>query len=195
MQKRYLIFGGTGSLGKILTKRLLDLGFFVCSFSRDEAKHVEYRKLFPNKKLVQSIMGDIRDYNAVYDAIRKINPHYIIIASALKNIPETEEFPSESIKTNILGTENVLNAADILSVNIPHKLKILFVSTDKACSPVNSYAFCKALGERLTIRKNGNNILTNCVRYGNVLESRGSVIPFFKYLIENGIIFNIVVWI
>ena len=186
-RKKYLIFGGTGSLGRVLTKKLLSLGYEVTVFSRDEAKHVIFRSLFPT---VKTIIGDVRDYAAVNRAIRDIMPNVIIFASAMKNVPEAEQFPMEAVKTNVLGTENVLeascNALFIANRGIYiEPIKVLSISTDKATSPNTSYGFAKALQERIHLNYNSDKLICNAVRYGNVLESRGSVIPFYKERIKN----------
>lgn len=181
-KKKYLIFGGTGSLGKVLTKKLLSLGHEVIVFSRDEAKHVIFRGLFPR---VKTIIGDVRDFKAVARAIRDTIPNVVIFASAMKNVPEAEQFPMEAVKTNVIGTENVLEAAyDALFIAnrgiYIEPIKILSISTDKATSPNTSYGFAKALQERIHLNYNSDRLICNAVRYGNVLESRGSVIPFYK---------------
>jgi len=181
---RYLIFGGTGSLAKVLIERILkDKKGFVFAFSRSEEKHVKIRQQFPE---IQTIIGDIRDYDSVLNAIIDICPTHIIQAAALKNVPECEEFPLEAIKTNLLGSQNIVKAVENY---IPYRtrmsdLKILSISTDKACKPVNAYGMTKALQEKIHLR--GKRAIFNCVRYGNVLESRGSVIPFFKDKLEKG---------
>jgi FlaA1/EpsC-like NDP-sugar epimerase len=189
-RKRYLIFGGTGSLGKTLCRRITDGEIYV--FSRDEAKHHKLSLEFPN---VRSIIGDIRDYNAVLRAIRDVRPTVIINAAAMKQVPACEDFPYEAVQTNIGGTQNIVRAVEELYpipeptgeqfMFHPEKLRVLSISTDKACKPVNSYGMTKALQERIHLNGKANAIF-NCVRYGNVLESTGSVIPVFKKLIEEG---------
>jgi len=176
----YLIFGGTGSLGKVLIERLLSKDKLVAVFSRDEAKHVVIKSMFPSVKV---FMGDVRDYNSVFSAISAYKPSVLINAAALKNVPECEENPTESVKTNVLGCDNVMRAASILASN-SRPIKALFVSTDKACSPCVAYGMSKALAERVALSYNSKNITVNVTRYGNVLESRGSVIPFFKQRIK-----------
>jgi FlaA1/EpsC-like NDP-sugar epimerase len=171
-----LIFGGTGSLGKALLKHLLH-DYTIYVFSRDEAKHVVIKSMYPG---VKSIIGDIRDKEAVFNAIIKVSPDVIINASALKNVPEVEEVPMEGIKTSLIGTENLNNAVKLYSLHRNSPVKILTISTDKACKPVNAYGMAKALQERLHIRCNGGGLICNAVRYGNVLESRGSLIPLIK---------------
>ncbi len=169
---KMLIFGGTGSLGKELISHFVD-EYEVFVFSRDEAKHVTVKQMFPQ---VKSLIGDVRDRDAVFGSILKVKPDVIINAAALKNVPEVEEVPMEGIKTSLIGTENIVLAAKQLGL----KCKILSVSTDKACHPVNAYGMAKALQERLHVRSNGDGMVCNAVRYGNVLESRGSLIPLLK---------------
>jgi UDP-glucose 4-epimerase len=194
---RYLIFGGTGSLGKALIDRLGPTDEVVV-FSRDEGKHWTIRNAIPSDWGVEFIVGDMRDYQAVERAIKQTNPDTIIIASALKQVGTCENFPSESIKTNILGVQNVVDACESTEPAlwmtdgntdepITGKRTVLMVSTDKACSPINVYGMCKSIAERVVTERSRKPSLTRyiAVRYGNVLESRGSVIPLFKYLGEN----------
>lgn len=188
---RYLIFGGTGSLGKKLIERLLPANS-VAVYSRDEAKHWTIRndlvggKLAPRVDALKFYVGDVRDPSRVRDTIRQYNPSVIIVAAALKQVDTCELSPTESIMTNLIGTQNVVNAAN---ENLARDLgKVLFVSTDKACSPVNVYGMCKAISERV-ISSQALTSVTQvkflAVRYGNVLESRGSIIPLFKHQAEN----------
>lgn len=177
---KMLIFGGTGSLGKTLLSHFIsDYEVFV--FSRDEAKHVIIKQLYPK---VKSLIGDVRDRDAVFGAISRVRPDIIINAAALKNVPEVEEVPMEGIKTSLMGNENITLAARSLGL----QCKILMISTDKACKPVNSYGMAKALQERLHIRSNSyvDGLICNVVRYGNVLESRGSLIPLLKQRFSEG---------
>lgn len=173
---KLLIFGGTGSLGKTLVSEF-KYDYDIAVYSRDEAKHVLIKQAHP---YVKSIIGDIRDRDAVFNAISRVRPDVIINAAALKNVPEVEEVPMEGIKTSLLGNENVTASVRQLGL----KCKILMVSTDKATAPVNSYGMAKALQERLHIRSNGDGLVCNAVRYGNVLESRGSLIPLLKSKFE-----------
>lgn len=190
--QRYLIFGGTGSLGKKLIDRLLpDNEVFV--YSRDEAKHFTIRNELSNHKhfkQLKFIVGDIRDLSRLTEAIKDSDPHVIIIAAALKQVETCELSPMESVATNVLGTQNVITAIR----NCDHKKssleKVLFVSTDKSCSPVNVYGMCKAISERIVTSSAMSLLLSKkevkflCTRYGNVLESRGSIVPLFRYQAE-----------
>lgn len=179
--KKVLIFGGTGSLGLSLIRRLIgECNLSV--FSRDEAKHWTIKNQYKNSKNLNFYVGDIRDYERVSDVLRKEDPDIVIIASALKQVDTCELSPEESIKTNIMGPKNVVNAV----VNNKKNLScdtVLFVSTDKACEPVNVYGMSKAISERVVTSNEmfHDDIRFLGVRYGNVLESRGSIIPLFKY--------------
>ncbi|MBU7008570.1 polysaccharide biosynthesis protein [Phosphitispora fastidiosa] len=198
--KVIVITGGTGSLGKVLTRRLLtnELGYpqKIIIFSRDEAKQhfmrVAYQQkmkatdeiIYRNfKRLLEFRIGDIRDYRAVCSVLKEAD--IVINAAALKQVPSCEYFPFEAVQTNITGAENIVNAIR------EHNLKIqtvVGVSTDKACKPVNVMGMSKALQERIFIAANITVPTTRfiCVRYGNVLASRGSVIPLFHEQINNG---------
>ena len=178
--KKILIFGGTGSLGLTLIRRLVD-DCSISVFSRDEAKHWTIKNQYKDSDL-NFYVGDIRDYERVSDVLYKENPDIIIIASALKQVDTCELSPEESIKTNIVGPKNVVNAV----VNNKKNLScdtVLFVSTDKACEPVNVYGMSKAISERVVTSNEmfHDDIRFLGVRYGNVLESRGSIIPLFKH--------------
>ena len=198
--KTILITGGTGSLGKVLTRRLLscELGTpkKIIIFSRDEAKQhymrLEYQCktkstdeiIYNNfKQLLEFRIGDVRDYHSVLSAIK--NSDIVINAAALKQVPSCEYFPYEAVKTNITGAENIVKAIRENSLNIK---AVVGVSTDKACKPVNVMGMTKSIQERVFISAN---ILCPdtkfvCVRYGNVLASRGSVIPLFHDQIRTG---------
>lgn len=192
----YLIIGGTGSLGKKLINRLIE-NHKVAVYSRDESKHWTIRNEFqgnPTKsnfaiKNLNFFVGDIRDKNRLQDVIRQVKPSRIIIAAALKHVDTCEYSPTESIATNVLGTQCVLDAINESIYAQDCVRDVLFVSTDKACAPVNSYGMCKALSERLITSQALSVIPLHrkyyVVRYGNVLESRGSIIPLFKYQAEN----------
>ena len=181
-----LIIGGTGSLGRKLIERFLPSGP-VAVYSRDEAKHWTIKNELASGPLANRLsdlrfyVGDVRDPSRVRDVIRQYGPSTIIVAAALKQVDTCELSPSESVLTNLIGTENVINAVNEVT-DPPHS--VLFVSTDKACSPVNVYGMCKAISERVVTSQaqtGRTGVRYLAVRYGNVLESRGSIVPLFKY--------------
>tara|TARA_X000001036_G_scaffold418970_1_gene438338 strand:+ start:5687 stop:6691 length:1005 start_codon:yes stop_codon:yes gene_type:complete len=180
---KYLITGGTGSFGNaFLKKALLDVDFSeIRIFSRDEKKQDDLRKRIQNPK-VKFYIGDVRDSQSVYNAVKGVD--YIFHAAALKQVPSCEFFPIEAVKTNILGTENVLTAAEQFDVK-----KVVILSTDKAAYPINSMGMTKALMEKVMIAKSRNLDSSKTIfcgtRYGNVMGSRGSVIPLFIDQIKN----------
>jgi len=179
--KKVLIFGGTGSLGISLIRRLLpDNSIYI--YSRDEAKHWTLKNRYKDSKNLNFFVGDIRDSQRVSDVISKVDANIIIIAAALKQVDTCEISPEESIKTNILGPSIVVNSVIANKTNLSCDT-ILFVSTDKACEPVNVYGMSKAISERIVTSNEmfHSDIRFLGVRYGNVLESRGSIIPLFKY--------------
>ena len=189
---RTLIFGGTGSLGRKLIARMLPAGE-VAVYSRDEAKHWTIRNELAVGELagclpaLQFFVGDIRDPRRVVDVIRQYMPDTIIVAAALKQVDTCELSPTESVLTNLVGTQNVVDA--INGSPMTFNGSVLFVSTDKACAPVNVYGMCKAVSERIVTsqaRTGLAGVRYLAVRYGNVLESRGSIIPLFKYQGERG---------
>ena len=184
---RYLIIGGTGSLGRKLIERLLPTSEVVV-YSRDEAKHWTIRNevssgpLANRSQSLRFFVGDVRDPSRVRDVVRQVRPTVIIVAAALKQVDTCELSPNESVSTNLAGTQNVINVVNELAHNDLDA--VLFVSTDKACSPVNVYGMCKAVSERVVTsqaRTGLNHVRYLVVRYGNVLESRGSIVPLFKY--------------
>lgn len=180
--KRVLIFGGTGSLGRALIGRLLDTNQILV-FSRDESKHWTIRNEIKNKDL-QFAVGDVRDASRVEETILRFRPNFIIIAAALKHVDTCELSPYESIQTNVLGVKNIVDAVEKNLHHIKDTLEtVLMVSTDKACAPVNVYGMCKAVSERLVTSRGIDHVTPKfvAVRYGNVLESRGSIIPLFKH--------------
>ncbi|MEN6324658.1 MAG: polysaccharide biosynthesis protein [Syntrophomonas sp.] len=199
--KVVLITGGTGSLGKVLTRRLLadqaDCPKKIVIFSRDEAKQhfmrIEYQQkcLATDDIIYQDFLykhldfriGDIRDYHSVCGALEGVD--IVINAAALKQVPSCEYFPYEAVQTNIMGPENIVRA--IRENDLPVQT-VVGVSTDKACKPVNVMGMTKALQERIFINANISIPHTRfiCVRYGNVLASRGSVIPLFHEQIRQG---------
>ena len=180
--KVLLITGGTGSFGNAVLRRFLktDIGE-IRIFSRDEKKQDDMRKVYNNPKL-KFYIGDVRDYNSVMDVMRGVD--FVFHAAALKQVPSCEFYPVQAVYTNILGTENVLNAAIASKVK-----KVVCLSTDKAAYPINAMGMSKALMEKVTVAK-GRNLkddeTTICLtRYGNVMASRGSVIPLFIDQIRN----------
>ena len=178
-----LITGGTGSFGNAVLKRFLNTDIKeIRIFSRDEKKQDDMRKLYKNEKL-KFYIGDVRDYQSISTAMRGVD--YVFHAAALKQVPSCEFYPLEAVKTNILGTENVLDSA------IQHNIKrVVCLSTDKAVYPINAMGISKAMMEKVIIAKSrnleGTNTLISVTRYGNVMASRGSVIPLFiRQVMEN----------
>ncbi|HLA94601.1 MAG TPA: polysaccharide biosynthesis protein, partial [Pyrinomonadaceae bacterium] len=197
--KRVLVTGGTGSLGQTLIKRLLggEMGRpeQITVFSRDEAKQHYMRLDYMHRKaatddviyqnsqdLLNFRIGDVRDYPALLAAMRDTD--VVFHAAALKQVPSCEYFPMEAVMTNILGAGNIVRA---IRENNLHITKVVGISTDKACKPINVMGMTKALQERVLIEANRDcpNTSFMCVRYGNVIASRGSIVPLFVELIEN----------
>ena len=181
--KTLLITGGTGSFGNVVVKRFLETEIKeIRVFSRDEKKQEDMRIAYNNKKL-KFYIGDVRDYDSINSAMNGVD--YVFGAAALKQVPSCEFFPLEAVKTNILGTENVLNAA--LENNVK---KVIVLSTDKAVYPVNAMGMSKALMEKVMVAKSrsaeGKDIVLCGTRYGNVMASRGSVIPLFIEQVKQG---------
>lgn len=184
----YLIIGGTGSLGQKLIERLLP-DHDLAVYSRDEAKHWTIRNALACGPLasrsrdgLRFFVGDVRDQQRVRGVLRQASPENVVIASALKQVDTCEVHPDESVQTNLLGVENVVEAVN--DQVHPGLRRLLLVSTDKSCSPVNVYGMCKAIAERVITsqaRTGLPGITYLAVRYGNVLESRGSIIPLFRY--------------
>ena len=176
--KTLLITGGTGSFGNAVLQRFLPTDHFkeIRIFSRDEKKQDDMRHALQNPK-VKFYIGDVRDRASVDIAMSGVD--YVFHAAALKQVPSCEFFPLEAVKTNVLGTENVLNSA------IAYQVKnVVVLSTDKACYPINAMGISKAMMEKVAIAKGrqlGENAVTtiSCTRYGNVMASRGSVIPLW----------------
>jgi UDP-glucose 4-epimerase len=198
--KRVVVTGGTGSLGKVLVRRLLtgEMGLpkKVLVFSRDEAKQHAMRVEYMNQRaatdeiiyrnfeqLLEFRIGDVRDFHAVSAILRDAD--VVFNAAALKQVPACEYFPFEAVQTNIGGPENIIRA--IREHNLPVDT-VVGISTDKACKPVNVMGMTKAIQERVFLRANMDCPQTRfiCVRYGNVLASRGSVIPLFHDQIRSG---------
>ncbi|WP_435579877.1 polysaccharide biosynthesis protein [Gilvibacter sp.] len=180
--KKLLITGGTGSFGNAVLARFLDTDHFseIRIFSRDEKKQDDLRRKLANPK-VKFYIGDVRDYTAVFNAMRGVD--YVFHAAALKQVPSCEFFPVEAVKTNVLGTENVLEAA--ISNNVAN---VVVLSTDKAVYPINAMGISKAMMEKVLVAKsrNAGNTVISGTRYGNVMASRGSVIPLFVEQIQQG---------
>tara|TARA_R110002020_G_scaffold191209_10_gene391040 strand:- start:907 stop:1971 length:1065 start_codon:yes stop_codon:yes gene_type:complete len=187
MSKRFLILGGTGSLGKTLIERLKNNNS-IGIFSRDEAKHWTIKNSLSNLQNIKFFVGDIRDYERLERVILQFDPEIIIIAAALKQVDTCELSPEESIKTNIVGPQNVIKVIERNLNNLSCNT-VLMVSSDKACEPVNVYGMCKSISERVVTSQSSNTnnkkIKFIGTRYGNVLDSRGSIIPLFKYQSEN----------
>ena len=183
--KVVLITGGTGFLGRQLIKEILKYGpYSIRIFSRDEVKHYKVQEKFKaHSGKLRPLIGDIRDLSRLKRACQDVD--IVIHAAALKRLDILEYNVAESINTNIIGTMNVIKAC--LDNNVE---KAIFISSDKACSPVNTYGACKFVSERIFTESNYNKgkkrTVFTCVRYGNVLESTGSVIPFFESKIKNG---------
>ena len=178
-----LITGGTGSFGNAFLKKALIQNDFseIRIFSRDEKKQDDLRKRVQNSK-VKFYIGDVRDSQSVANAVKGVD--YVFHAAALKQVPSCEFFPIEAVKTNILGTDNVLSAAEQFDVK-----KAVILSTDKAAYPINAMGMTKALMEKVMIAKSRNLVASKTIfcgtRYGNVMASRGSVIPLFMDQIKN----------
>lgn len=174
--KTLLITGGTGSFGNAVLERFLstDVGE-IRIFSRDEKKQEDMRIAFNHPKLKFHI-GDVRDYQSVFDALRGVD--FVFHAAALKQVPSCEFYPMEAVRTNVLGAENVMNAALANGVS-----RVVVLSTDKAVYPVNAMGISKAMMEKLMVAKSRSRTASETVfcatRYGNVMGSRGSVIPLF----------------
>lgn len=180
-QKTLLITGGTGSFGNAILTRFIDSDLSeIRIFSRDEKKQDDMRKRYNSPKL-KFYIGDVRDYQSVLNVVR--GSDFIFHAAALKQVPSCEFYPLEAVKTNVLGTENVLEAAITSSVR-----RVVVLSTDKAVYPINAMGISKAMMEKVAVAKSrsGNNTTINVTRYGNVMASRGSVIPLFVNQILSG---------
>lgn len=198
--KTVVITGGTGSLGKVLVRRILT-GLYgtpkkLIIFSRDEAKQFYMREeILQNKEATEDIIygelsrgvefriGDIRDYHSVSQVLKDAN--IVINAAALKQVPSCEYVPYEAVQTNIIGAENIVRAIEENNLSVE---TVLGISTDKACKPINVMGMTKAIQERVFVMGNIRVPKTRfiCVRYGNVLASRGSVIPFFHEQLKKG---------
>lgn len=182
-KKVLMITGGTGSFGKKVLKRFLSTNVSeIRIFSRDEKKQEEMRIKLNNSKL-KFYIGDVRDYDSVLQAMKGVN--YVFHAAALKQVPSCEFYPLEAVKTNILGAENVMNAAIANNVE-----RVVVLSTDKAVYPINAMGMSKALMEKCMVSKarmqNKGETIFCATRYGNVMASRGSVIPLFVSQLKKG---------
>lgn len=178
-----LITGGTGSWGHQLTRSLLKFNpREVRILSRGEFAQVQMQRTFGNHPSLRFIIGDVRDYEAIYEACRGVD--YVFHLAALKHVPICEQQPEEALKTNVVGTQNVIRASLQCKVK-----KVVDVSTDKGVEPINFYGISKALGEKLILQANQLSETTRfvCIRGGNVLGSNGSVVPLFiRQIQENG---------
>jgi UDP-glucose 4-epimerase len=181
--KVLMITGGTGSFGNTVLKRFLLTDVReIRIFSRDEKKQEEMRIALNNPKL-KFYIGDVRDYDSTYHAMRGVD--YVFHAAALKQVPSCEFYPMEAVRTNVIGTENVMNAATANGVK-----RLVVLSTDKAVYPINAMGISKAMAEKLMVAKSrmqreGETVFC-ATRYGNVMASRGSVIPLFVSQIKEG---------
>jgi UDP-N-acetylglucosamine 4,6-dehydratase len=177
--KKILFFGGTGSLGYEFIKRYIKNNI-IYNFSRDECKHWKMKLDFNNNENLKFIIGDIINKNKIEETLLRIKPNIIIIASAMKHIEQCEYNTEQSLNTNLLGVKNILDLIEIHKLDLNESLEtVLFVSSDKACSPINVYGMCKALSEALIVEKSHyvKEFKFVNIRYGNVLNSRGSIIP------------------
>jgi Predicted nucleoside-diphosphate sugar epimerases len=181
--KILLITGGTGSFGNAVLKRFLQTDIReIRIFSRDEKKQDDMRQFYNNSK-IKYYIGDVRNYDSINSAMKGVD--YVFQAAALKQVPSCEFFPVEAVRTNVLGCENVLNSA------IENKVgRVIVLSTDKAVYPINAMGMSKALSEKVMVAKsrnlNGSGMVFCGTRYGNVMASRGSVIPLFVDQIKKG---------
>jgi UDP-glucose 4-epimerase len=181
--KTLLITGGTGSFGNAVLRRFLDTNIKeIRIFSRDEKKQDDMRKQYNNPKL-KFYLGDVRDSNSIKDAMRGVD--FVFHAAALKQVPSCEFYPMQAVKTNVIGTENVLYEAIDAGVK-----KVIVLSTDKAVYPINAMGVSKAMMERVAVAKsrnlNDDETMIAVTRYGNVMASRGSVIPLFIDQVRKG---------
>jgi UDP-N-acetylglucosamine 4,6-dehydratase len=181
--KVLMITGGTGSFGNTVLKRFLSTEVReIRIFSRDEKKQEEMRIALNNPKL-KFYIGDVRDYDSIHQAMKGVD--YVFHAAALKQVPSCEFYPMEAVRTNVLGTENVMNAATANGVK-----RVVVLSTDKAVYPINAMGISKAMAEKLMVAKarmqNAGETMICATRYGNVMASRGSVIPLFVSQLKDG---------
>ncbi len=182
-KKTLLITGGTGSFGNAVLRRFLDSEIKeIRIFSRDEKKQDDMRQFYNNPK-IKYYIGDVRNYESINSAMKGVD--FVFQAAALKQVPSCEFFPVEAVRTNVLGCDNVLNAAMENKVS-----RVIVLSTDKAVYPINAMGMSKALSEKVMVAKsrhlNGTGMVFCGTRYGNVMASRGSVIPLFVEQIKKG---------
>ena len=182
--KKLLIVGGTGSFGNAVLKRFLPTDIAeIRILSRDEKKQEDMRIALANSK-VKFYIGDVRDKDSIVDPMRGVD--YVFHAAALKQVPSCEFYPMQALKTNVIGTDNVLDAAISAGVK-----RVIVLSTDKAVYPINAMGISKAMMEKVAIAKSrfidGNETVICCTRYGNVMASRGSVIPLFIKQLKDGL--------
>lgn len=175
--KTILVFGGSGSLGYEITKRYIDNNV-IYNFSRDECKHWKMKLDFCRNKNLNFVIGDVINKQKVENTILRVNPDIIIIAAAMKHVDQCEINAEQCINTNLIGVKNILDTIEY-NKNLLNIHTTVFVSTDKACSPINTYGMCKSISEQLIIEKAYyiKDIKFINIRYGNVLNSRGSIIP------------------
>ncbi len=180
--KRILITGGTGSWWNELTKQLLDAynPKEIIIFSRGELAQVMMSRKFSAYNNIKYAIWDVRDLTRLSECMKNVD--YVFHLAALKHVPVCEDYPEESVKTNVTGTENVVKAAKQNNVSV-----VIDVSTDKACNPINVYGSCKSLWEKIMIQANDEHSSTKfvCIRAWNVMGTNGSIIPFFKELLKN----------
>jgi FlaA1/EpsC-like NDP-sugar epimerase len=177
--KTILLFGGTGSLGYEIVKRYIGNNI-IYNYSRDECKHWKMKLDFNNNTNLNFIIGDVINSHKIEETLLRVKPNIIIIASAMKHIDQCEYNTDQSLDTNLLGVKNILDFVEKHKISLSGILEtVLFVSSDKACSPINVYGMCKALSETLIIEKSYyiKEFKFVNIRYGNVLNSRGSIIP------------------
>ncbi len=180
-EKIFLITGGTGSFGNAVLKKILKTKIKeIRIFSRDEKKQFDLRKKINDDRL-KFYLGDIRDYSSVVEAAKNVD--YVFHAAALKQVPSCEFFPMEAVNTNIIGANNITKAAEYVGVK-----KCIMLSTDKAVYPINAMGLSKSMMEKIMIAKSRNSKTVFCAtRYGNVMGTRGSVIPLFVDQIKNNL--------
>jgi UDP-glucose 4-epimerase len=181
--KTLMLTGGTGSFGSTVLKRFMETSVKeIRIFSRDEKKQEDMRIAFNSPKL-KFYIGDVRNYESIFEALKGV--HYVFHAAALKQVPSCEFYPMEAVKTNVLGAENVMNAAIARNVE-----RVIVLSTDKAVYPINAMGVSKAMMEKLMVAKarmqSKSETLLCATRYGNVMASRGSVIPLFVNQLKSG---------